>query len=326
MKIHGICIVKNESDIITQTLIAATNWCDFIYVFDNGSSDTTWQQVLSLSKTYNQIIPYKQDNCPFDDSLRSEIFNHYRTTFNQGDWCCRLDADEIYIDDPRIFFAKIPSTYEVVCAAIFTYYFTDKDLECYSQEPSLYADDVPVEKKGRYYLNNSSEIRFFRYRKDLIWRDKTECLIWSDYKDWPVNLRGDAYPVRIWLKNYRYRSPQQIQKRLDTRRDLTSRGLFPQEMPYQWKESTTDFASDNSLWSWQSRIVEASKLDYDAHDRRFILRENLMPDMNKILISYGIKATPGNLIRFQARRVKRKLVQLGFLTNPFQQKGDASIL
>ncbi|HEY9707842.1 MAG TPA: glycosyltransferase family 2 protein [Oculatellaceae cyanobacterium] len=327
MKIHAMCLVKNESDIIAQTLIAATSWCDFIYVFDNGSTDTTWEKVLSLSKSYEQIIPYKQDNCPFDDSLRSQMFNHYRATFNDGDWCSRLDADEIYIDDPRLFLAKVPAKYEVVCAAMFNYYFTDKDLERYKKEPSLYADDVPVEQKCRYYQNKFSEIRFFRYRKDLVWREKAECLIWSDYKDWPLSLTGDAYPVRIWLKNYQYRSPQQIQKRIDTRRGLTSRGLFPQEMEYQWtqwQKFTTNVLSEDRFWSWKSRIVEADTLDYDAHDRRFILREDLMPDMNKILISYDIKKTPRNLIRRLARRGKRKLVQLGLLSNPLKQESKES--
>lgn len=30
MKIHGMCLVKNESNIIFQTLKAATEWCDYI--------------------------------------------------------------------------------------------------------------------------------------------------------------------------------------------------------------------------------------------------------------------------------------------------------
>lgn len=334
MRIHGMCIVKNESDIIEQTLICATKWCDFIYVFDNGSTDTTWQKVLNLSRSYQQIIPYKQDDCIFDDSLRGQIFNHYKMNFDDGDWLLRIDADEIYIDDPRIFLAKIPPQYEIVCAAMLTYYFTDKDLQRYKQNPLLYADYVPVEQKCRYYLNDHSEIRFFKYRKDLIWRERSDCLIWSDYKDWPNNLKGDAYPVRIWLKNYRYRSPQQIQKRIDTRRELTYRGLFPQEMQYRWKEMTngeqilsseignstaSHLKIEDRFWCWESRIVDAAKLDYDAGDRKYILREDLMLDIDKILIGYGFKVTPGTVIKGMARQVKRKFIQLGLLSNPVMQ-------
>ena len=79
MKIYSICLVKNESDIIAQTLKAAVNWSDFIYVYDNGSTDGTWEKVISLSEKYKKISPYKQASQPFADSLRSEPFNYYRT-------------------------------------------------------------------------------------------------------------------------------------------------------------------------------------------------------------------------------------------------------
>ena len=48
MKIHSICMVKNEADIIEQTIKAAAKWSDFIYIFDNGSTDGSWEKVLEL--------------------------------------------------------------------------------------------------------------------------------------------------------------------------------------------------------------------------------------------------------------------------------------
>ena len=50
MKIHGLCVVKNEADIIEQTLRSAATWCDWIYVLDNGSSDGTWEKVQRLAR------------------------------------------------------------------------------------------------------------------------------------------------------------------------------------------------------------------------------------------------------------------------------------
>lgn len=152
MKIHGICLVKNEVDVVRQSLTTAAQWCDFIYVFDNGSTDGTWEKVLSLADSYPQIIPYKQDDKPFDDGLRGEPFNHYRRNSVRGDWWCRVDADELYIDDPRTFLAALPARYQAVWAASFQYYFTDQDVLLYNQNPALYGDDVPVEEKCRYYI------------------------------------------------------------------------------------------------------------------------------------------------------------------------------
>jgi hypothetical protein len=33
--------------------------------------------------------------------MRLELLNQYRASASDGDWWCILDADEIYIDDPR---------------------------------------------------------------------------------------------------------------------------------------------------------------------------------------------------------------------------------
>ncbi len=39
MKIHGICLIKNEADIAAWFLGESSRWCDFIYVLDTGSTD-----------------------------------------------------------------------------------------------------------------------------------------------------------------------------------------------------------------------------------------------------------------------------------------------
>lgn len=279
MKIHGMCLVKNEDDIVAQTLIAAIEWCDFIYIFDNGSTDKTWEIVLSLSKQYEQIIPYKQEDCVYSDFLRSQIFNHYKDKYAENDWLCLLDADEFYIDNPRHFLSDIQKKYQVVWNSSFQYYFTDKALELYKKNPCLYDDEIPVERKCRYYLNNWSEPRFFRYRKNLKW-----------YRGKIPNNLGYVYPLRIRLKHYQYRSPQQIQKRLNTRFDAISKGCpeFIHEVQNNWKNAVIDsekLAPCNNLdesgleRSWEERIISASLLNYDNHDGIYVERKDLMRNL-----------------------------------------------
>ena len=272
MKIYSICLVKNESDIIAQTLKAAVNWSDFIYVYDNGSTDGTWEKVISLSEKYKKIIPYKQDSQPFADSLRSEPFNYYRTNSSEEDWWCKLDADEMYIDNPREFLSKIPKKYELVWSASFEYYFTDKDLLIYNQNPLLYADVIPVEEKCRYYINDWSEPRFFRYKRSLIWE---KSLVRSE-APMPSGLNA-SYAKRIRLKHFQYRSPQQIQKRLESRLEAIQNGVFLHEKRRDWKENignvdnlgwdanTFSYDKDYLPQSWEERVVPSSKLSYDSH-------------------------------------------------------------
>src|SRR5262245_55107004 len=167
--IHSICLVKNESDVIAQSLTAAAEWSDFIYVYDNGSTDGTWDKVLALSRRLRQVVPFRTEERPFDRALRGEVFRHYRRQSSPGDWWCKLDADEFYIDSPRDFFDQVPASYDTVWSACFQYYLTEKDVTRFTENPALYGDDVPVEQKCRYYLNNWSEPVFFKYSNRLKW-------------------------------------------------------------------------------------------------------------------------------------------------------------
>ena len=270
MKIHSICVVKNEADIIEQTIKAAINWSDFIYVFDNGSIDGTWEKVLELAKTYQQVIFYKQDDCTYHNGLRQEVFQHFQDQSSEGDWWCQLDADEIYIDNPRIFLAKIPEKFQTVWAASFQYYFTERDLEKYELEPAFYTDDIPIEQKCRYYLNNWSEARFFKYDKDLIW---------DINRRWPYT--GAVYPVRVRLKHYPHRSPQQIQNRIKLRLQARAKGSksFRHEAEFETSNNSSKSTLQLTGNEWREKIARAAELNYDAGDNKYLLREDLMPKL-----------------------------------------------
>lgn len=277
MNIHAICLVKDEADIITQTLEATCSWCDYIYVFDNGSTDGTWEKVLQLAQKDPKVIPYKQDAQPFRNGLRAEVFNYYRTKSSTQDWWCILDADEIYIDNPRYFLSRLPQTYQIVWTASFQYYFTDQDWAQYQTNPELYADDIPIDQRIRYYINNWSEFRFFRYSEEVIW-EETEAR--------PTIPNGAIYPVRIWLKHYQYRSPQQIQARLNHRQKVIYKNEFIHEQQTDWTAKILDpskYSSQPELEkiskTWHERIAPAAHLNYDDGSGKYIFQEDLMPKL-----------------------------------------------
>ena len=43
MKIHAICLTRNEADVIEPCLLEAAQWADRIYVYDGASTDGTWE-------------------------------------------------------------------------------------------------------------------------------------------------------------------------------------------------------------------------------------------------------------------------------------------
>src|SRR4029453_7516931 len=167
MAIHAISLIKNEADIIEYSLGAAARWCDHIYVFDNGSTDGTWEKVQAMAKECAAIVPWKEDPKPFRDRLRIEVFYQFRDRARPRDWWCILDADEIYIDDPAEFLAAVPDCYRSVWPQVYRYAFTDKDAEDYARDPENY-EKVPAPERLRYYvLSEYSEPRFIRHTRDL---------------------------------------------------------------------------------------------------------------------------------------------------------------
>jgi glycosyltransferase involved in cell wall biosynthesis len=272
MLIRSICLVKNECDIIAQSLAAAAEWSDFIYVYDNGSTDGTWEAVVEVSSKYRHVIPFRREDAPFADSLRRVPFNHYRRQSSSGDWWCILDADEFYIDQPKEFLASVPTAYDSVWSASFQFYLTEKDVDRFSKDPAQYGDNVPVEQKCRYYINNWSELRFFKHSSRLRWASK---------KPSPFPLMR-AYERRIRLKHYQYRSPQQIEKRLATRHDAIKRGIFNHESHADWAQAILgnrrgvrrESAKLSSVWT--ERVVSSSELICDDRSN-YVVTESLLP-------------------------------------------------
>jgi glycosyltransferase involved in cell wall biosynthesis len=251
MRIHGICLVKNEADIIEWSLEEAARWCDQIYVFDNGSTDGSWEMVESMAHRLPSIVPFRQDPQPFDNALRGIVFNEYRNAARTGDWWCRLDADEIYVEDPKSFLKSTPTAFHVVWATHLQYYLTAADLDRFSPEDFELPPRINASNAPRFYQANASEARFFRHRPGLVW----------NHGAWPHHV-GLVYPRRIHVRHYQHRSPAQIQRRLDTRHAAINAGNvdFPHIVEKSWRETLSHEA-----------------LAFDAQDGRFVSDDQRLP-------------------------------------------------
>ena len=127
MQIFALSISKNEADILEQCFDAAKVWANRIFAVDNGSSDDTWALIERMAASDDRVVALGCWPEPFSESLRGEIFEQARNAGSHGDWWCRLDADEFYVDDPRSFLASVPRNRSRVWSSSFEYYFTDLD-------------------------------------------------------------------------------------------------------------------------------------------------------------------------------------------------------
>ncbi len=113
--------------------------------------------------------------------------------------------------------------------------------------------------------------RFFRHRDALIW----------DNGSWPKHM-GVVNKERILYKHYKYRTPEQIQKRLDTRRMNRERG-FP-----GWEHAVEN--------DWQQKITDPDTLHYDSQNGKY--------EINTVTL-------PNHLESFSQRLVKRFMHSAG---------------
>ncbi len=253
-RIFGLCVIKNEADIIEQTLRAASAWCDTAYVLDNGSTDGSWEIVQDLARELPCVVPFRQDPSGFTDDIRNTIFGAVRSSAGRRDWWAILDADEMYVDDPRAFLARVPRRFDRVWHQQYNYLFTDADLAAYEADRSRFAAGAPIEARARYFvLGDHSELRFFRHSRLLT--------------HIPGPGSGRVFPTPIRVRHYMYRSPEQIQQRLDTRREPMERGEFLHELPAAWTSGGGALAHGAELpLSWKERVVPTSECHLDVGD------------------------------------------------------------
>lgn len=225
MKIYSLFLIKNEVDIIVPVLKSAVQWSDKVIVYDNGSTDGSWEKVKELAEVYPSIIPFIQDARPFRIGLRAIMFDAFKHEMTKNDWwCIRADADEFYIDNPREFLAKIPIKYKQVWKDSIDFQLTTEDIEEYEFLEKFEKDEPHI----NYYNKKTwTEIRFLRHSNRLHWNVEKKL----------PSPKGLTFPTKIRVKHYQFRSPAQLQKRFETRQKAIAENCssFKHEKGKDWK-------------------------------------------------------------------------------------------
>ena len=128
MRIIGLTRVRNESEIILDTLEHMGEFCDVIYVYDDLSTDNTIELCESHPKVRKVIrgTNWDRDRARAEFQNRQTIFKYALEDYkpNNDDWFIYMDADErIEFDfnmlkDPTIGGVKMK---------LFDFYITEED-------------------------------------------------------------------------------------------------------------------------------------------------------------------------------------------------------
>lgn len=250
MKIFSILLLKNEVDIVQYTIDKALAWSDYVLIVDNMSTDGSWELINKTYRNNPKVLIWGQYGGEFTNTVRQTIFNHYQRRMQYGDWICRLDADEVYIDNPKDFLSALPAKCDCVYNKSFQFYFTEIDYEY-----ELLNGYQNFDNRLKYYLPNHSELRFVKYCPYTYWLQNT---------DWP---HSRLYPAAmcIRLKHYQYRSIEQIRKRLYDRIHNSGRTHFVHEKMQYWYRIIPDYtpADIGCDVDYNMYIVPSKLLMYD---------------------------------------------------------------
>jgi hypothetical protein len=233
MRFHGLMLVRDEADIIAETLTHLLTWVDVLHVYDLGSTDATWDIVQDFARQDRHVVPFKREPTVYSDSLRCILFDRLRSGFEKGDWIVKLDADEFYPLPPREFVKERLSPAEGM-VYLQWYFFrltTTETADYETGRVSIMADrSRSIRDRRRYYkVSEWSEPRMFRYRPTMRWPETTH---------WPFNA-GLLARERLPILHYPHRDPIQMARRFALRAAMKRRAA---KAGNHWR--TTDWHGD----------------------------------------------------------------------------------
>lgn len=261
MKIIGLMVVKNEDDIVGYCIEDALRWADYILIMNNASTDKTEEVILEKCSKYpEKVIYWGRYDGAFREGIRGLLYLDNKELFSVGDWIVRLDSDEFYIDDPKVFLGKLPPKVNFVRNASFQYYYTNKDFTAENEDPDFYNKN-PAERL-KYYMPNWGETRCAKVTEDMVWSVGSQSMNCA----WPTYPRLYISSKRIRLKHFKYRSLAQMEKRISVRVSTAEKtGLFT----YEQKASS----------NLKDRIQDSSKYRYDDGVSEYLYNEEKLPPL-----------------------------------------------
>lgn len=231
---HCLLPVRDEADIIGQSLRHLLAWADAVYVFDTGSADETWEIVQDFAAKDRRVIPLKKDPVYFSENrLRGWMFHQARTRMRTGDWFLRVDADEFHhIAPPEFVRTRLRSHETIAWHQYYDFRLTASEAAAWEAGRETLADRTrPIEQRRQWFTPSVySEPRLCRYR---------ETMQWPITHSFPCNA-GFVARERLPIRHYPHRDPVQLERRCLLRAimmaDEQNRAHWTQPELHHWSE------------------------------------------------------------------------------------------
>jgi hypothetical protein len=245
MRFHALLVVRDEGDIIRQSLSAALKWADAIYVYDTGSTDGTWETIEEFARDDSRVVLYRHEPVWFRNEIRAILFDRYRSRAEAGDWFVTLDADEFFhIPPPEFVNTRLAPHETAVSYQLYDFKLTKVEYAQLQSADQIQAERaLPIELRRRYFVSlRYSESRLFKYRPTMQWVPPNA----------PYNM-GFISRSRIPIRHYSDRDPMQMENKYRMRlqmRPYVGCNSSPHWQVTDWRELLKS-ADDPELTYWR---------------------------------------------------------------------------
>lgn len=202
MNIFGFMIVKDEADILAQTIQSLLKFGGFrkILIFDNNSTDDTYDVAQRFA---SEILSVRKLDHPYSDDLKYDMVYSMADLFQTGDWFSILDGDELFCENQlKVVQQAVVSGHNCIEHNTVQFYFSEN-------EDNLHFDrHQPAIEQRQHYLLNYGEPRIFQYTPGI--------RLTADL----VKGRSSALSIfnqKMMVHHFQYRSAQQVEKRIKNR-------------------------------------------------------------------------------------------------------------
>lgn len=196
MRLYGFTVVRNEADVVAESVAHNLARLDAIAVTDNGSDDGTWETLQGLASRDARIHLFR-DLAPFNHRVfhRSAMMvRRIGWRRRRGDWVVQCDCDELHESDVR-----------AVCEASAGHDLILGRKWMFTLLPDT-PTDGPVRERVRWHHPEPHvELRAYRNPR------------WFFVRAVEVRYGLSISPVRLDIAHYQYRSPGQVDSRLAVR-------------------------------------------------------------------------------------------------------------
>lgn len=311
MRFFCLLPVRDEGDVIGQTLPRLLAWADSVHVFDNGSIDDTWDIVQDWAKRDKRVVPMRRDPVYFSDTLlRGWIFNEVRRHLRTGDWFLRVDADEIHhVPPPEFVRTRLRPHETVVWHQYYDFCLTASEAKAWDEGHETLADrQRPIEERRRWYIPSVyAEPRMCRYR---------ESMRWPVTASFPYNA-GFLARARLPIRHYPHRDPAQLERRVRLRAFMTRKTAWVVDGHHHWNADnirqfiTADDHPQLRHWLPGTALPEVEWTNHlpglPTRAAQRLLHALAVPVLDRLRPGWTDGAYPGRIPEEIVRRMEREL-------------------